>query len=120
MTAKNVAGAVAFLKWFTDTKQQAVWAGLNGPNFVIPSFPLPSRLSSLQLLAQSNKVVGASELLQLLKTTRAPFPGGPPPWYPQFSNSVYTNIHQAAAGAETVQQAVNNIAAQVNQLKASQ
>jgi hypothetical protein len=33
---------------------------------------------------------------------------------------VYTNIHQAAAGAETVQQAVNNIASQVKQLKASQ
>ena len=48
------------------------------------------------------------------------FPGpGAPPWYSQFSNAVYTNIHQAAAGAETVQQAVTNIANQVNQLKAS-
>ncbi len=120
-TAKNVAGAVAFIKWFTDTQNQAVWAGLNGSSDVISGFPLPARVSSMQLLAQSGKVAGADELLTLLKTSRAQFPGpGAPPWYSQFSNSVYTNIHQAAAGAETVQQAVTNIANQVDQLKASQ
>jgi hypothetical protein len=32
---------------------------------------------------------------------------------------VQTNIHEAAAGQETVQQAVNAIAAQVNQLKSA-
>ena len=66
------------------------------------------------------------ELMTLLGTSRAEFPGpGAPPWYPQFSNAVYTNIHQAAAGSETVAQAVNNIASQakpvqarVNQIKA--
>ena len=120
-TAKNVAGAVAFIKWFTNTGNQAVWAGLNGSADVISGFPLPARVSSLQLLASGNKVAGASELLTLLKTSRAEFPGpGAPPWYSQFSNAVYTNIHQAAAGSETVAQAVNNIATQVNQLKASQ
>ena len=120
-TAKNVAGALAFIKWFTDTKQQAIWAGLNGASDVISGFPLPARVSSMQLLVSSGKVAGASELLGLLKTSQAQFPGpGAPPWYSQFSNSVYTNIHQAAAGAETVQQAVNNIASQVNQLKAAQ
>jgi len=87
---------------------------------VISGFPLPARVSSLQLLAQSGKVAGSQELLTLLKTSRAQFPGpGAPPWYAQFSNSVYTNIHQAAAGSETVQQAVTNIANQVSQLKAS-
>ena len=50
---------------------------------------------------------------------QAPFPEGAPPWYAQFSNAVYTNIHQAAAGQETVQQAVTNIASQASQLKAS-
>jgi len=88
---------------------------------VISGFPLPARVSSLQLLAQGNKVSGASELTSLLKTSLPVFPGsGAPPWYAQFSNAVYTNIHQAAAGAETVAQAVSNIASQVNQLKASQ
>jgi multiple sugar transport system substrate-binding protein len=117
VTAKNVAGALAFIKWFTDTQQQAVWAGLNGPSDVISGFPLPARVSSLQLL--TGKVAGAAELTSLLKTSRPVFPGpGAPPWYSQFSNAVYTNIHQAAAGAETVQQAVTNIASQVTQLKA--
>ena len=121
VTAKNVAGALAFIKWFTDTQQQAIWAGLNGSSDVISGFPLPARVSGLQLLAQGNKVSGASELMTLLKASRAEFPGpGAPPWYSQFSNAVYTNIHQAAAGAETVQQAVTNIATEVNQLKASQ
>ncbi|HUK76609.1 MAG TPA: extracellular solute-binding protein [Thermoleophilia bacterium] len=119
VTAKNVAGALAFIKWFTDTQQQAIWAGLNGPSDVISGFPLPARVSSLQLL--TGKVAGAAELTGLLKTSRAEFPGpGAPPWYSQFSNSVYTNIHQAAAGSQTVQQAVTNIANQVTQLKASQ
>ncbi len=87
---------------------------------MISGFPLPARVSSLQLLAHGNKVAGANELLTLLKTSRAEFPGpGAPPWYSQFSNAVYTNIHQAAAGSETVAQAVTNIASQVNQLKAS-
>jgi multiple sugar transport system substrate-binding protein len=117
VTAKNVAGALAFIKWFTDTQQQAIWAGLNGPSDVISGFPLPARVSSLQLL--TGKVAGAAQLTGLLKTSRAQFPGpGAPPWYSQFSNAVYTNIHQAAAGAETVQQAVTNIANQVTQLKA--
>lgn len=119
VTAKNVAGALAFIKWFTDTQQQAIWAGLNGPSDVISGFPLPARVSSLQLL--NGKVAGAAQLTDLLKTSRAQFPGpGAPPWYSQFSNAVYTNIHQAAAGSETVQQAVTNIANQVNQLKSSQ
>jgi multiple sugar transport system substrate-binding protein len=120
-TAKNVAGAVAFINWFTNTQNQAIWAGLNGPTDVIAGFPLPARVSSLQLLANGNKVAGANELLALLKTSRAEFPGpGAPPWYSQFSNAVYTNIHQAAAGSQTVAQAVANIASQVNQLKAAQ
>ena len=119
VTAKNVAGALAFIKWFTDTQQQAIWAGLNGPADVISGFPLPARVSSLQLLTK--KVSGAAELTSLLQTSRPVFPGpGAPPWYSQFSNAVYTNIHQAAAGAETVQQAVTNIANQVTQLKATQ
>lgn len=121
VTAKNVAGALAFIKWFTDTKQQAIWAGLEGPSKVISGFPLPARVSSLEQLAAGNKVSGAAELTSLLKTSLPVFPGpGAPPWYAQFSNAVYTNIHQAAAGSQTVDQSIKNIANTVNQLKASQ
>jgi multiple sugar transport system substrate-binding protein len=63
---------------------------------------------------------GEREIIKLFKTSRAEFPGpGAPPWYPQFSNAVYTNIHQAAAGAESVQQAVTNITNEINQLRAN-
>jgi multiple sugar transport system substrate-binding protein len=78
------------------------------------------RLSGLDLLAKSGKVPQAAELETLLREhAQAPFPQGAPSWYAQFSNAVYTNIHEAAAGQESVQQAVTNIANQASQLKAS-
>jgi multiple sugar transport system substrate-binding protein len=116
-TAKNVAGAVKFIKWFTNTENQATWAGLKGPSDVVSTFPLPARLSSFSLMG---KIAQASQLASILQAhAKAPFPNGAPPWYVQFSASVQTNIHEAAAGQETIQQAVTAIAAQVNSLKSS-
>jgi hypothetical protein len=37
----------------------------------------------------------------------------------QFSAAVQTNVHEAAAGQETVQQAVSAIGAEANQLKSA-
>jgi multiple sugar transport system substrate-binding protein len=121
-TAKNVAGALAFINWFTNPKNQAIWAGLDGPADVVPTFGGPARLSSMEMLAKTHLVVAAGEreIIKLFKTSRAEFPGpGAPPWYPQFSNAVYTNIHEAAAGAESVKQAVSNITNEINQLRTS-
>jgi multiple sugar transport system substrate-binding protein len=119
-TAKDPAAAAQFIKWFTTAGNQAMWAGLDGPSGVISGFPLPMRLSGLDLLAKSGKVPQAAEMETLLREhAQAPFPQGAPSWYAQFSNAVYTNIHQAAAGQETVQQAVTNIASQASQLKAA-
>jgi multiple sugar transport system substrate-binding protein len=116
-TAKNVAGAVKFIKWFTNTENQATWAGLKGPSDVVSTFPLPARLSSLNLMG---KISQASQLASILQAhAKAPFPNGAPPWYVQFSASVQTNIHEAATGQETIAQAVSAIAAQVNSLKSS-
>src|SRR5580693_8750370 len=116
-TAKNVAGAVKFIEWFTNTENQATWAGLQGANNVVSTFPLPARLSSFTLMGD---IAQAGQLSTILQAhAQAPFPNGAPPWYVQFSASVQTNIHEAAAGQETVQQAVNAIAAQVNQLKSA-
>jgi multiple sugar transport system substrate-binding protein len=116
-TAKNVAGAVKFIKWFTNTENQATWAGLKGPSDVVSTFPLPARLSSFSLMG---KIAQASQLATILQAhAKAPFPNGAPPWYVQFSAAVQTNIHEAAAGQETIQQAVSAIAAQVNSLKSS-
>jgi multiple sugar transport system substrate-binding protein len=116
-TAKNVAGAVKFITWFTNTENQATWAGLKGANNVVSTFPLPARLSSFNLMGN---IAQAGQLSTILQAhAQAPFPNGAPPWYVQFSASVQTNIHEAAAGQETVQQAVSAIAAQVNQLKSA-
>jgi multiple sugar transport system substrate-binding protein len=119
-TAKNVAGAVKFIKWFTNTENQATWAGLQGSKNVVSTFPLPARLSSFDLLTSHGNPGEASSLESIIKThATPPFPNGAPPWYVQFSAAVQTNIHQAAAGQETVAQAVQAIASQVNSLKSS-
>jgi len=119
-TAKNVAGAVKFINWFTSTENQARWAGLQGPKDVVSTFPLPDRLSSFNLMIKAGNIEQASQLAAILKAhAQAPFPNGAPPWYVQFSAAVQTNIHQAAAGQETIQQAVSAIASQVNQLKSA-
>jgi multiple sugar transport system substrate-binding protein len=118
--AKNVAGAVKFIKWFTTTENQAVWAGLDGAKDVVSTFPLPARLSSFGLLTKAGDIGQASQLSAILQAhAQAPFPNGAPPWYVQFSAAVQTNIHEAAAGQETVAQAVAAIAQQVNTLKSS-
>jgi len=119
-TAKNVAGAVKFIQWFTDTENQATWAGLKGPKNVVSTFPLPARLSSFNLLINHGNSNGVSQLESIIKThAQPPFPNGAPPWYVQFSAAVQTNIHQAATGQETVAQAVQAIANQVNALKSA-
>jgi multiple sugar transport system substrate-binding protein len=71
-------------------------------------------------MIKANDVEQAAPLDAILKAhAQPPFPNGAPPWYVQFSAAVQTNIHEAAAGQETVAQAVSAIAAQVSSLKAS-
>src|SRR5580692_3690099 len=95
-TAKNVAGAVKFITWFTNTENQATWAGLKGANNVVSTFPLPARLSSFNLMGN---IAQAGQLSTILQAhAQAPFPNGPPPRYVQFSASVQTNLPEAAAG----------------------
>ena len=65
----------------------------------------------------SGKVPGAAELATLAQHhSRAIFPAGAPPWYPAFSNAVYTNLHSAAAGQESVAGAISAIAYQIESL----
>jgi multiple sugar transport system substrate-binding protein len=119
-TAHNVAGAVKFIKWFTATQNQALWAGLRGPQDVVSTFPLPARLSSFSLMIKAGNVEQASSLDSILRAhAQAPFPNGAPPWYVQFSAAVQTNLHEAAAGQESVASAISAIAATAAQLKSS-
>lgn len=116
--AHHVAAAVAFMKWMEEPANQASFAGADGPSGVISTFPLPSNRGGLQDLVKSGKVPGAAELANLAENhSRAIFPAGAPPWYAQFSNAVYTNIHSAAAGSESVGAAVKAIASTVNSLR---
>ena len=61
-TARNVAGAVKFIKWFTETENQALWAGLKGSSDVVSTFPMPARLSSFDLMIKANDVEQAAPL----------------------------------------------------------
>ncbi len=116
--ARHVQAAVTFIKWYDEPANQAAFAGANGPSKVISGFPLPANVAGLEALVKSNKVPGAAELAQLAEHhSRAIFPAGAPPWYPAFSNAVYTNIHSAAAGQESVASAIKAIAAQVASLR---
>ncbi len=115
--AKHVAAAVAFMKWMEQPAIQAAFAGAKGAKYVMPTFPLPSNRGGLAIWAKSGKVPGAATLESLIEHHAKPiFPAGAPPWYSQFSNAVYTNIHQAAAGSESVAAAIKAIAAQVKSL----
>jgi multiple sugar transport system substrate-binding protein len=83
-TAKNVAGAVKFIKWFTETQNQALWAGLKGSSDVVSTFPMPARLTSFDLMIKANDVEQAAPLDAILKAhAQPPFPNGAPPWYVQ-------------------------------------
>jgi multiple sugar transport system substrate-binding protein len=115
--AKHVAAALKFMKWMEEPKNQAAFAGARGSKYVISTFPLPSNVGGLKDLVASKKVAGAATLESLLEHHARPiFPAGAPPWYGQFSNAVYTNIHQAAAGSESVAAAVSAIASTVSSL----
>lgn len=115
--AKHIAAAVKFMKWMEEPKNQAAFAGARGSKYVINTFPLPSNVGGLKALVASHKVAGAATLAALLEHHARPiFPAGAPPWYGQFSNAVFTNIHQAAAGSESVSAAVSAIASTVSSL----
>src|ERR1019366_2703971 len=115
--SKYVAAAVTFIRWMEEPANQAAFAGANGPADVISTFPLPSNRGGLTALVKSGKVPGAATIASLLENhSRAIFPAGAPPWYAQFSNAVYTNIHSAAAGAESVPAAISAIASTVKSL----
>ena len=108
---------MTFIKWYEQAANQAAFAGASGPSEVISGFPLPSNVAGLNALVKSGKVPGAAELATLAEHhSRAIFPAGAPPWYPAFSNAVYTNIHSAASGQESVASAISAIASQVSSL----
>jgi multiple sugar transport system substrate-binding protein len=114
--AKYPKAAATFIQWFTSQSQQVDFAGVNGPSKAWAAYALPSRLSAVKVMATKGNLVGGDTLSAMLASSKPVFPGGAPSWYPQFSNSVYTNLHAAAAGSETVTQAIQAIANTANGL----
>lgn len=118
--AKHVAAAVAFMKWVEQPANQAAFAGADGPANAINGFPLPSNRAGLTDLLHAGRLPGGATLSGLLEHhSQAVFPNGAPPWYAAFSNSVYTNIHSAAAGQESVDSAIKAIATKAKSLRGS-
>jgi multiple sugar transport system substrate-binding protein len=116
--AKYPQAAAKFIQWFTSSHKQADFAGANGDQNVMQGYSFPSRLSAFKTLVKSGKVPEGDRLFTLLSTRARPaFPQGIPPWYGQFSNAVYTNIHDAATGHRSVASAIAAIAQTVNRLR---
>lgn len=114
--AKYPKAAAKFIQWFTDTKQQADFAGVNGSAKAMSGYAMPSRLSAVQKMTAKGNLVGGDQLQAMLKTSKPAFEGGAPAWYPKFSNSVYTNLHAAATGSMSVDAAIKAIGNTANQL----
>jgi multiple sugar transport system substrate-binding protein len=116
-TAKYPAAAAKFIQWFTSAGNQADFAGLNGPAKALSSYNFPSRLTAVNQLTEHGGLIGGAQLATFLKSSAKPvFPEGAPSWYPQFSNAVYTNLHAAATGSESVAAAIKAIADTANRL----
>lgn len=109
VSAQNPAGAAKFIKWFTSPAGQlrlASQVGVAGNATADPSYE------------KAFPNVGQPKLDTLAKQHARPvFPCGAPPWYPQFSDAVNTNIHAAAAGQKSVAAAVQAIYSTVQSLR---
>jgi multiple sugar transport system substrate-binding protein len=115
--AKYPKAAAKFIEWFTSPQNQADFAGLSGTDKTMPNYSLPSHLSAVQKLADGGGLIAGAQLSDMLKNSSRPiFPGGAPPWYPKFSEAVYTHLHAAAAGQESVDAAMKAIAATADRL----
>lgn len=114
------AAAAKFIEWFTSTQNQTDFAGVNGPAKVLKNYNMPSRVTALNQMTAKGKLIAGAQLTGMLKNSSRPvFPQGAPSWYPQFSRSVYTNLHAAATGSESVSAAIKAMASTANNLAGS-
>ncbi len=117
--AKYPQAAAKFIEWFTATQQQADFSGVNGADKAFQGYPIPSHLSAVEQMTAKGNLIGGEQLQPMLKGSKPVFEGGAPSWYPKFSNAVYTNLHAAATGSMTVDQAMKAITDTANKLGAS-
>ncbi|SER22966.1 ABC transporter substrate-binding protein [Microlunatus flavus] len=118
--AKYPQAAAKFIEWFTSEQQQVDFAGVNGPEKAFTAFPIPSRLSAVEKMTASGNLVYGDQLSTMLEGSKPVFPGGAPTWYPQFSNAVYTNLHAAATGSMSVDDAIKAMGDTATKLSSGQ
>jgi multiple sugar transport system substrate-binding protein len=99
--AKYPAAAIKFIQWMTSPQGQVDVAAQVG---------IPGNAQADSAYEKAFPGVEQNVLDTFAKSYARPvFPCGAPPWYPAFSQGIYTNIHEAAAGRETVAQAVHSM-----------
>jgi multiple sugar transport system substrate-binding protein len=109
VSAENPSGAAKFIKWFTSPAGQLRLASSVG---------VPGNAAADPSYEKAFPKVGQPKLDTLAKQHARPvFPCGAPPWYPQFSDAVNTNIHAAASGQKSVAAAVAAIYSTVQSLR---
>ena len=101
-SSEHKEAALAFVKWMTSHDYQI-------KNFEAGF--LPTRTSALGDLNKSGKLTSGDTLVGQAPTVGALFDGGTPPWYPEFSGAVNTNLNAAAKGQITLDVAMTNILA---------
>ena len=117
--AKYPQAAAKFIEWFTATEQQADFSGVNGEEKAFEGYPIPSHLSAVQQMTAKGNLIGGEQLEPMLQASKPVFEGGAPPWYPKFSNAVYTNLHAAATGSMSVDEAMKAIGDTADELGTS-
>jgi multiple sugar transport system substrate-binding protein len=116
--AKYPQAAAKFIDWFTSEQKQADFTGVNGADKVFTGYAIPSRLSVVKKMTTKGDLAGGAELSTMLAASKPVFPEGAPAWYPKFSSAVYTNLHAAAAGSMTVEDAIKAMGDTATQLSA--
>lgn len=107
--ANNKEAAATFINWIAKPENEIeIYNSLGN---------LPPRLSVLESLNKEGKLFAGDVLIAQSKTTVPLFRQGTPGWYPQFSSGVSSTINAAAKGQYNAEQAVAEIASQVEKAK---
>ena len=107
--SENKEAARKFIDWYTSPDIQVKMYGEKGN--------IPTRTVALQQLIDNGTIEGGDVLIEQSDYISAPFPGGIPEWYPEMSNTIYNSVNQMVQGALTPEQAYENIASRVEELR---
>jgi multiple sugar transport system substrate-binding protein len=122
-TAQHPGAAAAFLAYLISPEANAELSGLKGADYEAPGFPdTPVSQAAVNLLLNAHVYTKshAAHIAALLADSQPGFPYGAPPWYAQWNSAVFTNLHAAILGQESVAQAITNIENTVYNLRGPQ